>query len=98
MAGAKYIFFLIVLNCNVLSALRENQYYNVKLKFVTLRTNTLPDGGKNTGDCRLWRRNWRRAVESTKHDKRTYATLALEEASLVSRPIKLACPAINKCQ
>jgi hypothetical protein len=90
-----------VLNRNIVRALRENQYYNVKLKSVTLRTNTLPDA-KNTGDCRLLRRNWRRVAVSTKHAKCTYATLAwvrcTEDACLVSRPIKLACPAINKCQ
>ena len=44
---ASVIFFLVVLNCNILRALRENQYYNVKLKSVTLRTNTLPDAKKH---------------------------------------------------
>jgi hypothetical protein len=89
-----------VLNCNVLRALRESQYY-VTLKSVQLRTNTLPDA-KNTGDCRLLRRNWRRVAASTKHVICTYATLArvrcTEDACPVSRPIKLTCPAINKCQ
>ena len=98
---ASVIFFLVVLNCNILRALRENQYYNVKLKSVTLRTNTLPDA-KNTGDCRLFRRKWRRVGVSTEHVKCTYATLVrvrcTEDACLVSRPIKLACSAINKCQ
>lgn len=65
MAGAKFFFFLVVLNCNVPRALTENQYCNVKLKSVMLRTNTLPDA-KNTGDCRLLWTNWRRVAVSTK--------------------------------